>query len=57
MAQPQPQLQLPRHRQQRLPLLADASGALLAAGDAIVSAPLAAWLATRGARLEWTALA
>ncbi len=48
---------LPPWRRERLPLLSDASGALLAAGDAIVSAPLAAWLATRGARLEWTALA
>jgi tRNA(Ile)-lysidine synthase len=37
----------------RLPLLFDADGELLAAGDAIVSAKMEAWLKTHGARLRW----
>ena len=41
----------------RLPLLQAMDGTVLAAGDAIVSAHMAAWLATRGARLQWTPLA
>ena len=48
---------LPPWRRERLPLLSVDSGTLLAAGDAILSARLAAWLAARGARLEWTVLA
>ena len=40
-----------------LPLLSAAGGELLAAGDAILSASLAEWLAARDARLHWTRLA
>ena len=39
----------------RLPLLFDADGELLAAGDAIFSAKLDAWLKAHGAHLRWTA--
>jgi tRNA(Ile)-lysidine synthase len=39
-----------------MPLLSDADE-LLAAGDAILSARMTAWLQTRGARLEWNVLA
>lgn len=48
---------IPPWRRERLPLLVDAGGEVLAAGDRIVSARLSAWLAARGARLEWTTLA
>lgn len=48
---------LPPWRRERLPLLSDPGGELLAAGDAIVSARLAAWLTAHGARLEWATLA
>ncbi len=42
---------MPPWQRERLPLLFDADGRLLAAGDAIVSASLAAWLVAHGARL------
>ncbi|HTL14653.1 MAG TPA: tRNA lysidine(34) synthetase TilS, partial [Thermomonas sp.] len=45
---------VPPWQRRRLPLLSD-GGELLAAGDAIVSARLHAWLLARGARLEWRA--
>lgn len=45
---------VPPWERERLPLLADAAGELLAAGDRIVAAPLQAWLEARGARLAWT---
>lgn len=48
---------VPPWRRERLPLLVDAGGEVLAAGDRIVSARLSAWLAENGARLEWTTLA
>lgn len=37
----------------RMPLLSDGDGRLLAAGDAVVSAALDAWLHRHGARLRW----
>ena len=46
----------PWHRE-RLPLVSTTDGELLAAGDAILSASLAEWLAARGARLHWARLA
>ena len=46
----------PWHRE-RLPLVSAADGELLAAGDAILSASLADWLAAREARLHWARLA
>ena len=48
---------IPPWRRERLPLLSSNDGTLLAAGDAILSASLAAWLGTRGARLHWARLA
>ena len=48
---------VPRWQRERLPLLADADGELLAAGDAILSARMAAWLRAHGARLQWTRVA
>ena len=48
---------VPPWRRERLPLLSDADGELLAAGDAILSARLDAWLRGRGARLRWTCVA
>ena len=48
---------MPPWQRERLPLLSDADGTLLAAGDAIVSATLADWLRTRDARLHWARLA
>src|SRR5690606_6925923 len=38
---------------QRMPLLSDSDGRVLAAGDRLVSAALDAWLRERGARLRW----
>lgn len=38
---------------QRMPLLSDSEGELLAAGDGLVSAALEAWLRGHGARLRW----
>jgi hypothetical protein len=40
-----------------MPLLSDAEGELQAAGDAILAAPLEAWLRARGAHLRWTCVA
>ena len=48
---------IPPWRRERLPLLSSADGTLQAAGDAILSASLAAWLGTREARLHWSGLA
>lgn len=45
---------IPPWRRERLPLLVDAEGRVLAAGDAILSARFAQWLAERDARLLWT---
>jgi tRNA(Ile)-lysidine synthase len=47
-------LGVPPWERERLPLLEDADGRLLAAGDRAVTAPLQAWLDARGARLAWT---
>jgi tRNA(Ile)-lysidine synthase len=47
-------LGLPPWERERLPLLEDGDGQLLAAGDRVVAAPLQAWLDARGARLAWT---
>ena len=44
---------VPPWERARMPLLSAADGELLAAGDAIVSARLDAWLGERGARLHW----
>lgn len=44
---------VPPWQRSRMPLLSSADGELLAAGDAIVSARLQAWLRERGARLHW----
>jgi len=44
---------VPPWLRERLPLLSAADGSVLAAGDRIVSAPLAAWLDAHGARLAW----
>ena len=38
----------------RMPVLRDATGAVQAAGDAVIAAPLDAWLQARGAFLRWT---
>lgn len=43
---------MPPWQRARLPLLSAADGTLLAAGDQIVSARMAAWLAAHGARLR-----
>ncbi|MFC3549960.1 tRNA lysidine(34) synthetase TilS [Lysobacter cavernae] len=46
-------LGVPPWQRERLPLLSDASGTLLAAGDLVHSAAFDAWLRARGARLCW----
>lgn len=46
-------LGVPPWERRRLPLLSDAGGELLAAGDLLYSARLDAWLRERGARLIW----
>ena len=46
--------ELPPWQRARLPLLSDRDGELLAAGDGILSARMAAWLRAHGARLHWT---
>ncbi len=46
-------LDVPPWERERLPLLRDAGGEVLAAGDLVVAAGLDAWLRERGARLEW----
>ncbi|HSD17856.1 MAG TPA: tRNA lysidine(34) synthetase TilS [Thermomonas sp.] len=48
---------MPPWQRIRLPLLSSFDGELLAAGDAILSASLADWLAARDARLHWARLA
>ena len=47
----------PPWQRARMPLLSDAEGRLLAAGDLLVSATLDDWLRARGARLRWHDLA
>ena len=47
------ELGVPPWERDHLPLLSDASGELLAAGDLIHSARFDAWLRDRGARLAW----
>ena len=46
-------LQVPPWRRERLPLLLDGSGEVLAAADLASSAAFAAWLDAHGARLAW----
>lgn len=45
---------IPPWQRERLPLLSTEDGSLLAAGDHLHSATLAAWLDARSARLQWT---
>ena len=47
-------LGVPPWERERLPLVSDRDGRLLAAGDLVCSAGLDAWLRERGARLVWT---
>ncbi|WP_254200167.1 MULTISPECIES: tRNA lysidine(34) synthetase TilS [unclassified Lysobacter] len=47
------ELGVPPWERERLPLLSDADGELLAAGDVAHSAAFDAWLRARGARLSW----
>jgi len=47
------ELGVPPWERERLPLLSDAGGELLAAGDLVHSAAFDAWLRERGARLTW----
>jgi tRNA(Ile)-lysidine synthase len=44
---------VPPWQREQLPLLSDATGTLLAAGDLVLSAPLDGWLRTHRARLAW----
>lgn len=44
---------VPPWQRERLPLLSDASGSLLAAGDLVYSAAFDRWLRERGATLDW----
>ena len=46
-------LGVPPWLRERLPLLSDADGELLAVADLAYSAPFDAWLRQRGARLAW----
>ncbi len=46
-------LGVPPWERERLPLLSDAEGRLLAAGDLVYSAGFDAWLREHGARLHW----
>ena len=46
-------LGVPPWQRERLPLLSDVYGEVLAAGDLVVSASLDAWLRTHQARLHW----
>ncbi|GGK07176.1 tRNA lysidine(34) synthetase TilS [Luteimonas terricola] len=48
---------IPPWQRARMPLLSDADGRLLAAGDNLLAAPLHDWLETRDARLRWRDLA
>lgn len=45
---------MPPWQRARLPLLSEHGGELLAAGDGVLSARMAAWLQAHGARLQWT---
>ena len=45
---------IPPWRRERMPLLSDAAGVVLAAGDVACSRDFDAWLRARGARLEWS---
>lgn len=45
---------IPPWQRQQLPVLRDAAGTVLAAGNRIVSAQLHAWLQGHGARLQWS---
>jgi len=47
------ELGIPPWERERLPLLSDGAGELLAAGDLVHSARFDAWLRGRGARLAW----
>ncbi|MCD9031488.1 tRNA lysidine(34) synthetase TilS [Luteimonas sp. Y-2-2-4F] len=47
-------LGVPPWERERLPLLSDAAGDLLAAGDLVYAAGFDAWLRARRARLRWT---
>lgn len=47
------ELGIPPWERQRLPVLRDVDGTVLAAGDRVQSATLAAWLHERNARLQW----
>jgi tRNA(Ile)-lysidine synthase len=47
------ELGVPPWERERLPLLSDPSGELLAAGDLVQSARFDAWLRGKGARLSW----
>ena len=47
-------LAVPPWDRERLPLLSSADGALLAAGDRVLSADLADWLQAHDAHLAWT---
>jgi len=49
-------LHIPPWQRERLPLLLDHRGELLAAADVVVSARLQAWLDAHGARLVWDAV-
>jgi tRNA(Ile)-lysidine synthase len=48
---------IPPWQRARMPLLSSADGELLAAGDAVLSARLDAWLRAHHARLQWTSVA
>ena len=48
---------IPPWQRERLPLLSDADGSVLAAGDRIVSARMHDWLHTHDAHLRWITLA
>ncbi|MDN5783055.1 MAG: tRNA lysidine(34) synthetase TilS, partial [Luteimonas sp.] len=50
-------LGLPPWQRDQLPLLSDAAGTVLAAGDLVLSASLDAWLRTHDARLVWQSAA
>jgi tRNA(Ile)-lysidine synthase len=47
-------LGVPPWERERLPLLSDAQGRLLAVGDLVHAASFDAWLRERDARLVWT---
>jgi tRNA(Ile)-lysidine synthase len=46
-------LHVPPWRRERIPLLVDADGEVLAAGDIVASGAFTAWLDAHGARLAW----